>query len=406
MKQTIVFVDQTGSWGGAQHVLEMVLSALEPEFIPIVALPEDGTFATELRRKHVETVNLPLGTYRSGKKTLADMAAFALRNVVCAAQLAQVIRRRNVRLVYINGPRCLPAGILAARWTGVPSLFHVHLTMTRASEIFVIRVATPHATEIVACCEAAAAPLLQICPALQRKLHVVYNPVRLLVSRAMSSAQPGATVAAVKNSPRPVIGLVGRICPQKRQDILLQAAARLKNRGVDIQIIFLGRPRENCSEDIAYSGFLKSSAHQLGLEEQVHWAGYQSDPTPYYAMLDVLVIPSTASEGLPLAALEALQSGIPVIASPIGGIPELINHGVNGLIVPPLNDQALAEAVGRILTDPALRSRLQLGARATIDSRFSVATFAHAMRDIVLPLCESNRPSANREHPDHLAARV
>jgi glycosyltransferase involved in cell wall biosynthesis len=237
-------------------------------------------------------------------------------------------------------------------------------------------------------------------------LHVVYNPVRPLVSRSVSGAERSASATVLKSSPRPVIGLVGRISPQKRQHILLQAAARLKNRGIDAQIILLGVPREDSMEDAAYARSLRSSAQLLGLEADVEWTGYQTDPNPYYAMIDVLVMPSTASEGLPLAALEALQWGIPVVASPIGGIPEVISHGVNGLIVPPLDDQALAEALEQILTDPALRSRLQLGARATIGSRFSVATFAASIREIVLRLCETHPSEAKPERADQVAARV
>ena len=406
MKQTILFVDQTSSWGGAQHVLEIVLGALEPEFIPIVALPEGGPFSNELRRKGFETLNLPLGTYRSGRKTFFDMVTFAPRSVHCGAQLAQIIRRRNVRLVYINGPRCLPAGILAAQWTGVPSLFHVHLTMTLATEIFVMRLAASHATEIVACCEAAAAPLLESCPDLKRKLQVVYNPVRALVSKTALSAQRDGRAAVLINSPYPIIGLIGRICPQKRQHILLRAAARLKNRGRDVQLVFLGSPRENSAEDAAYARFLKAAAHQLGLEEQIEWAGYQSDPNSYYATFDVLVIPSTASEGLPLAVLEALQWSIPVVGSPVGGIPEIIRPDVNGFLVPPLDDQALAEALDQILGDPALRSRLKLGARATIDSRFSLETFTNSIRNLVSQLCETGGSAANQQQTRQLEVRV
>ncbi len=406
MKQTILFLDQTSSWGGAQHVLEIVLGALEPEFTPIVALPEDGPFSNELRHRGIETLQLPLGTYRSGGKTLADMMTFAPRSAHCGAQLTQIIRRRNVRLVYINGPRCLPAGILAARWTGAPSLFHVHLTMTRAAEIFVMRFAAPRATEIVACCKAAAAPLLENCPNLKGKLEVVYNPVRALVSTNALSSRHHGRAAALMNSPHPVIGLIGRICQQKRQHILLQAAACLKNRGREVQIVFLGNPRENSAEDAAYARFLKSAAHRLGLEEQIKWAGYQSDPNSYYAIFDVLVTPSTASEGLPLVVLEALQWGIPVIATPVGGIPEVIRHGENGFLVPPMDDEALAEALEQILSDPDLRSRLQAGARATIDSRFSLETFTDSIRNIVSRLCQSGGTVANRQQRRQLEVRA
>jgi glycosyltransferase involved in cell wall biosynthesis len=396
MKRPILFLDQTSSWGGAQHVLKVVLGALDPEFIPIVALPEEGSFANELRRRGIETLILPLGTYRSGRKTVAEIITFAPRSLYCAVRLAQTIRRRNVRLVYINGPRCLLAGVWAARLTGIPSLFHIHLTMTRATEIFVMRLAAPRATKIVACCQAAAAPLLERFPPLAHTMEVVYNPVRPLISSGASSPRRDAPPAALINSSRPIVGLVGRICPQKGQEVLLRAAAHLKARGRNIHLVFLGAPRENSAQDTDYARFLKSRALQLGLGEQIEWVGYQSNPNPYYAVFDVLVVPFTASEGLPLSALEALQWGIPVVGSRLGGIPEVVRHGVNGLLVPPQDYDELAESLEAIFSDPDLRLRLELGARATIDSRFSIETFNKSILRIVSGLCKTGETAAER----------
>jgi glycosyltransferase involved in cell wall biosynthesis len=399
MKQAVLFLDQTSSWGGAQRVLEVVLGALEPDFLPLVGLPEDGPFASELRSRGIETLTFPLGRYRSGRKSLADMMAFPVRSLHCGVRLAQTIRRRNIRLVYINGPRCLPAGVLAARLTGRPSLFHLHLTMTRSTEIFVTERAAAHATKIVACCETAARVLLKRSRSLARTLEIIYNPVRTLVSKAALSPQREARSASLMNSARPVVGVVGRICPQKGQHILLGAAARLKRRGQDVRIVFLGAPDENSAEDATYAGFLKSSARQWGLEKTIEWPGYQLDPNPYYAAFHVLVIPSTASEGLPLAALEGMQWGIPVIGSRIGGITEIVRDGVNGLLVPPQDEEALADSLERFLCDSALRSRLALGARDAIDSRFSVKTFSSSIRNIVSQLCEPCGTAVNGPQP-------
>ncbi len=406
MSQSLLFLDQTASWGGAQRVLEVVLGALGREFLPLVALPEDGPFAAELRRRGIETLILPLGRYHSGRKSLADIAAFPPRSLYCGVQLARIIRRRHIQLVYINGPRCLVAGVFAARTTGTPSLFHLHLTMTRRTDTLVAALAARHATRIVACCETAAAALLRCSPRLARTLQVVYNPVRKLVSGPAS--QGIVSAAHLMSSSLPVVGVVGRINPKKGQHVLLRATARLKNRGRDIQVVFLGEPQQNSAEDAHYLQLLQSCTRELALEEVIHWPGYQADPNPYYAAFDVLVIPSTAgaSEGLPLVALEAMQWGIPVIASRVGGIPEVIRQGVNGFLVPPGDDAALAESLERVLADGALRSQLSLGARASIDSRFSVDTFNHSIRSVVSQLCRRGGTPVKEAQRGELEARV
>jgi glycosyltransferase involved in cell wall biosynthesis len=388
MKQPLLFVDQTGSWGGAQRVLDGVLGALERDFLPLVALPEDGPFAAELRQRGIETLTLPLGRYRSGRKSLADMIAFPLRSVRCGVRLARIIRRRNIRLVYINGPRCLVAGAFAARLTGTPSLFHLHLMMTRRTEFLVTALAARHVTRIVACCEATAAPLVRRHPDLARILQVIYNPVRKLVSDAALSRQRETPSPPLMNLADPVVGVVGRICPQKGQHIMIRAAARLRRRGRNVRVVFLGATNENSPEDTAYARLLESSARQLDLEGRIEWPGYQADPNPYYAAFNVLVIPSTVSEGLPLAALEAMQWGIPVVGSRIGGIPEVVREEVNGLLVPPGDDEALARSLERVLDDRALRSRLGAAARASIDSRFSIETFGSSICSVVSQLCK------------------
>jgi glycosyltransferase involved in cell wall biosynthesis len=381
------------------------LRALEREFVPLVALPEDGPFAAELRRRNIEILVFPLGRYRSGRKSFADMMAFPPRSLYCGLHLARTIRRRNVQLVYINGPRCLVAGVFAARLTGRPSLFHLHLTMTRTADIFVAALAARYATKTVVCCEAAARALLKRNPLLDRTLQVIYNPAPKLLSGAPSSPRGFDSAPSRVDSSHPIVGMVGRITPQKGQHVLLRAVARLVNRGRDVRVILVGSPDPSCPEDSSYLRSLESSVRELGLEGKVQWPGYQDDPNPYYALLDVLVIPSTTSEGLPLVALEAMQWAIPVIGSRVGGIPEVVQEGVNGLLVPPGDEGALAESLERILSDPALRSRLGLEARASLDSRFSLETFSSSICSAVAQICGSGRRLDEPQGPE-MQARV
>lgn len=382
----VLFLEQQSWRAGAERVLEEAIESLGPQIIPLVAFPEDGPFAVSLRRRGIETSAFPLGRYRCGAKPLGDLLAYPLRSIHSALRLARLIRRRRVRLIYINSPRCLVAGVLAARLTGKPSLFHLHMTLTRRSECLVAAWAAPRVTKIVACSETAAASLANLRSELKDAVQIVYNPVRRPVASS-SATPPGAQLAdRLAMLTDPLVGVVGRITRQKGQHVLLQAAAELGSRGRRIHVVFIGAPGEKSPEDFAYAQELHCIARGSGLCEIVHWAGYVDDPNPFYAIMDVLVIPSIVSEGLPLVALEALQWGVPVIGSRVGGIPEVVHEGIGGFLSPPGDHHALAQRLEWLLMSAELRASLQAGARASVDHRFSVEVFRRTIRRTVFDL--------------------
>jgi glycosyltransferase involved in cell wall biosynthesis len=386
MKPTILFLEQQSWRAGAQRVLEVVLDALRGDFTPVVALPDDGPFAADLRGRGIETVVYPLGRYRPGPKSYGEMMAFAARSVRCGIRLARLIRRRKILLVYVNGPRALPAGVLAARLTRSPVLFHLHRALTRQSDLFVTSKAAAHASKIVACSQAAAATLTAAAPRLEPITQVLYNPS--LVEGTRQS--PSASGAVASDVGGPVVGLVGRITPQKGQMVLLRAAARLKDRWPDLRVVFVGDAESGNTRDAAYLKELVATVTELGLGKHVHFAGYQSDPIPFYARFDVLAMPSIdTGEGLPMVVLEAAAQGVPVVASKVGGMPEVIRDGWSGLLVAPGDDRALAEGLARVLADATLRARVASGARQILEERFSPEVFRRticaAVSELVLP---------------------
>ncbi|HKS94769.1 MAG TPA: glycosyltransferase family 4 protein, partial [Terriglobia bacterium] len=184
------------------------------------------------------------------------------------------------------------------------------------------------------------------------------------------------------------------ITPGKGHHVLLEAAARLAARGRDVELVIVGAPDPNCAEDEAYLARLRSLARARGLESQVRWTGYQTDPDPYYRTFDVLVMPSVVREGLGLVALEAMQWGVPVVGSRLGGILEIVKDGVNGLLFAGGDSTALAETLDRLLSDSGWRARLAAGARVSVDERFSVETFRARIREALLELCPSARTSS------------
>jgi glycosyltransferase involved in cell wall biosynthesis len=402
VKRKILFLEQQSWLSGAQRVLQSVLDATAEEYDPIVAFPNDGPFRRKLEDLKVQTLTYPLGLYQTGQKSRSEMLRFALQSVLCAFKLTRIIRSQDVGLVYINGPRCLPAGVLAARITRRPTLFHLHLTLVRKPEILLVANLARYVSAIVSCSRAAAAGIVSANRRLVGKTHIVYNPV----DRHDHVTPDAAKLQLPACNPSILtLGVVGRITKPKGQRVLLNALGRLgpalKAR---IRVIFIGAPSPDNSDDVTYNERLAECVTLFNLREKVQWAGYQPTVAPFYRAMDVLIHPSLSDSGesMPLAVLEALQHGVPVIASWTGGIPEIVRHGSNGLLVPPGNEVALARTLERFLQDAPLRARLHSGAQSSFDERFSLENFKSMIHGLIWKLCRTQQsavPEVIREEP-------
>ena len=390
MRIPVLFLDQQAWRAGGQRVLEDVLEALREDIDPIVAFPEDGPFAATLRSRGVETLFYPLGSYRPGRKSVGEMLAFPIRSLVCGLKLARVVRQRGIRLIYINGPRCLPAGVLAARLTGAPSIFHLHRALTRRLDVLITGRAAARVSRILAVSQAAADSLVRTNPRLAGTTQVIYNPLRS-PARTTSLELANAAPPALPVGGGPVIGMVGRITPQKGQLVMLRATALLRESWPNLEIVFVGAPEPGSARDVAYLRELNAEITRLGLGDNVHWAGFQENLDSHYARFDAVAIPSIEAEGFSLVALEALAWGVPAVASRGGGIEEIIRDGVSGLLVPPGDEKALAVALAGVLGDATLRTRLVAGTRTSLNQRFSPETFRTAIRGIVSELVSPSR---------------
>ena len=123
---------------------------------------------------------------------------------------------------------------------------------------------------------------------------------------------------------------------------------------------------------------LAAQARELNIEDIYRPAGHRSDVRPYYAMAAAVALPSH-SEGSPNVVLEGMAAGVPLAATAVGGVPEILEDGVNGLVVPPRNPAAMASALGRLLRDEGLRSRLAAAARERVERDFTPEAYRDSM---------------------------
>jgi sugar transferase (PEP-CTERM/EpsH1 system associated) len=193
--------------------------------------------------------------------------------------------------------------------------------------------------------------------------------------RQMLGIPPGA----------PVVGTIGRLHEIKQQDLLLRAFAKLRDRMPEAHLLLVG--------DGPLMGDLRGLAAQLGLGDAVHFAGYQARPEQFLHLMNVFALTSR-SEGMPLAILEAWAAGVPVVASRVGGVPQLIQHGQTGLLFEPGDESGLIEALSAVVGDPVLARAVRDGGHERVEASFTLAGMAAAYHAQYLALLTRRRTPA------------
>jgi glycosyltransferase involved in cell wall biosynthesis len=159
------------------------------------------------------------------------------------------------------------------------------------------------------------------------------------------------------------VGWIGRMTPVKRTDDVLVAFKQLRETGVDAVLCLVGdgpdRPQ------------LEQRAHELGVIRDTLFLGYQEDVAPFYAAFDALILPSS-NEGTPVSAIEALAAGRPVVATRVGGVPDVVQEGEDGFLVEPGATDDLAERLARLAREPELRERMGRAGRDRVLPRYAV----------------------------------
>lgn len=172
-----------------------------------------------------------------------------------------------------------------------------------------------------------------------------------------------------------VILSVGRFSREKAQIDLIRAVAQMQatNPTTGLKLVLVGEGPEEEN--------LRREVQRLGLKSHIVFAGHTRDVRPYYAISDLLVLPSH-SEGSPNVLLEAMAARLPIVATNVGGIPEIVEHNKTALLVPPGNPQSMALAIYRLLSEPEMASRLATEALRVASSQYSPESYASALTGI------------------------
>ena len=322
--------------GGMETYVERLVENLPPERFAVTALcPFESPFTERLRARDIEVLVTPM----------PDDPPWSSIQMTCA-----MIKAGAIDLLHAHLPNAHVLAGIAGRLTGKPVLATLHGHRIGVLDLEVHRNAGTHLS--VVCRQS------------------YFHALGLGVSAGQLSCNPnGVDTEAFKPRPRSedgiraalripasarVVGFLGRLSPEKGPEVFLRAALLARTRLPDAHFVFVG--------DGPLASTLRETIARLKLEDRVHLAGVRRDVATVLNDLDVMVS-SSHSEAMPLAVMEAMASGLPVVATRVGGLPDMIDQGESGWLVAPNDFEEIATRLQQILATPGELARMSTAAR-------------------------------------------
>ncbi|MBI3999788.1 MAG: GT4 family glycosyltransferase PelF [Candidatus Omnitrophica bacterium] len=329
-----------GEVAGGQVICERIIEALRRQGdLAIVVSPTGGNFAERLMEKQIPVHLIPF------RKTYHVQNAF---------RFARLLKQEQVDIVHTHAMvQVNVQARLGARLAAVPLISHMHLPnhfrnhrLIRAYQILLDNWTAQLCDELIAVSESTREALTAQGSA-YRHAKIIYNGID--VDRCHHLKNRDSILKKLGLKPvHQIVGMVGRLCPVKGQKEFIQAAKEVSVQIPEAVFVLVGNDVERHG---AYESQLRKVVSELGLNEKVIFTGYRSDALDLIHAFDVFVLPSKI-EGLPVTILEAMALKKPVVATSVGGVPEIVVDEKTGLLVPPNDVLRLSQSILRLLRNP------------------------------------------------------
>jgi glycosyltransferase involved in cell wall biosynthesis len=362
--------------GGAEYQLHELLAYLDrATFTPrVFVLAPGGWWADPIRRLGVDVVELP-------RRSSADPRRLARLRAALREWAPDVLH------TILWSANCY--GRLASAGLGIPVRIAAERNVIRRPswEVAVERLLDRLTDCYLVNAEAVALTLADREGLPRRKVRVIPNGIDLGRLPPFTLDRRGARTAAGLDPDRRLVAQVGRLAPQKDHRTFLAAARTIAARLPDVDFLIVGEGAERAA--------LEAEAVRLGLGARVRFTGERDDVPALLAGVDVLTLTSLY-EGFPNVVVEAMATGAIAVATDVGGCRELVVDGETGRLVPPRAPDAVADAVVRVLDDPALARRLALAARRRVETELSVQAMADRTAAVYRALLQTGRVATAR----------
>jgi glycosyltransferase involved in cell wall biosynthesis len=391
--QRIVFLDHTAVLGGA----ELCLLDLVPAFAgALVCVFEDGPLVTELKARGVQVEVIESSSRLASVRRRGGLLA-AAGAIPGVWRLVQSIARLTTPydVLYANSQKSwVVAALLAWRYRRTV-VWHLHDIMSGEHfDQLLARTAIGFANRTAAAVIAnskTTAGAFGAAGGRRSLVHVVHNGIDVGPFDAVKPPQVAALKRELGGDTAPLIGLFGRIAPWKGQHVLLQALAELPG----VRALLVGTPLFGEHE---YQARIERDAEEPAVAGRVTMLGFRSDVAALMQAVDIVVHTSVSPEPFGRVVVEGMLARRPVVATAMGGVLEIIDDGINGVLVPPGDPAALAEAIRALAADPARAERIATAGYQKARRLFGLDTMRRRVAEVLEDLIPIQR-SRSTEQP-------
>lgn len=357
--KVVVHLRPTNFYGGPEkQIVEHAVIIRNCGWHPIVASFQESRREVDFLRRASER-----GLTTASLKTKWQLDIRLVR------ELLGLLRESNASLIVSHGYKSDVVGFHASRAAGIPMVACVRGFTGENAKIrfyeMVDRIYLRRMRVVVAVSNGSA-KMLQSCGVRPERIRVVENAV--IVPEHLPEGADLRHEFGIPEAARIVVA-AGRLSVEKGQDILIRAIAILRDEEPPVHVVLVGAGSQH--------GSLVTLAQKLGVSDRVHFGGFRNDVLACLAAADLVVNPSH-TEGMPNVVLEAMSIGAPVLATAVGGVPEILEDGVTGWLVPPGSPGKMAEVIRNVLRSSHWRGEAGRAARLAVTSRYTFQRQAEA----------------------------
>ena len=284
-------------------------------------------------------------------------------------RLVRLLRQQEIEILHIHGPHAAILGRIAAHISGVKAVVYTeHTLLERQNHLARIGnlLTYPLNDATIAVSDAVLHSVLDRQIIKHGTYLTIHNGIDLNMVTTTKICQTSLKKSLGIAAHHQIVGNVANLLPGKGHQYLIEAARLVLNHYPDVTFVIVGK--EDRDEDLKR---LQELARQLGIQDRVIFTGFRQDVFQLMAIFDIFVLPSLL-EGFGIVLLEAMALGKPVVGTDVGGIPEIINNGLNGFLVEPRNPQQLANKISELLCNDTLRKRMGQNGIRKVNDRFNI----------------------------------
>ena len=370
----ILYVNSASFMSGAEYALLDLMTNLNRDlYQPLLLIPSQGLFSEFSQKARIpleflKSIPPPGGQAHDTYRTLFYNAIV----------ISLLVRRLRIDLIHANSPRTSYHSGLGARLAGIPHITHVrdysNSPFYSSHKAAFLNVITDRFIVISKATKFAITRNRRI---QDQKIRLIYDGLPSAPLFDISQKQQLRKEFGMDDR-FPLLAVIGYISYLKGQEIVIQSMSSILTKYPDTRLLLVGEPTD--ADGNLYLGKLKELIQSLGLEEHVIFTGFRKDVLHIMASIDCLIHAPILPEALGRVLLEASALEIPIVASNIGGIEEIVIDGETGILVKPGHSNEIAEAVCRLLTDRDLCIRLGQAARKRVRKDFTIVSHVSQMQ--------------------------